>query len=739
MKWKFLNKTAAAVMSLLGINKIPMNGDASATEFSADQRKELEAKLGTEKTQKIIDAFDSELKALNDSDTDLSAIDAELEALLAENPDLGAAPSDDDDEDDDDAEDDADDDDEADSKKPKATSNRLSAISRKLGAIQKGLNAQKRTIAALMDKPEEEVKTQTTTAVRTNILKHSATHLFGMQQEYMAFEGRPWNERMRDSSAQTTDFNKDGYIPLLAKDAEHFVRQNPEVLTSLIGELVGLPAGWDYLSGVLDQIAEGGIIPGEIVQGNAKGWNPKNKFKIASEIGRVFEKKIDITFSGYELKKIENTWIRGYNKDGSHPWKMHFIYTLLRELVKQQFLDDRNAQVNGIFVRFPDDVPGAAVNSQDGLLYLFHKYRDIEKKYRAYHLGVITEENIVDKFDELVKSIPELERKAEGLEIGCTEVMQGWYRKRAGDAYQLMMNTDEGRTVYAKDHLLNYPNIKIVSPIDMVNTQFVYITKSKNIQVMEYLPGEKNQFTFTMDKRDVNIFTDYRLGIRLKFVGMKLGAGETKNFEKQMVWSNEAPIFPADVYVPNFDDTTSILKVTYPVIKIDENYKTHITAIEGAVPGQVIKIIGDSRMSAARNLVKNDSINIESNYALNTDGYILLYKNADGTFKELKRTTEADATPADKIIFNTEILDVANGSVFYFDGSVAETLENIINGVEGKTIKIFGKNATETLTVEASNPLFNVTADVVLKAVTDFVELINVGGVYFEVNKQTTA
>lgn len=736
MKFKLFAKSAALVMGLLGLSKIPLNAEESATDFTDQQKKDLQTKLGAETSEKLIEAFDKELKAANDGNADLSVIDAELAAFLAQNPDVvpEAAEEDPEEEDPDDDED-SDDDDKK--KKPKATAT-IEGLSRKVGALTKGFSEQKKTIAALMDKPEEEVATQTTTAVRTQTLKHSATHLFGISQEYLAFEGRPWNERMRDSSAQTTDFNKDGIIPLLAKDAEHFVRQNPEVLTSLIGELVGLPAGWDYLSGVLDQIAEGGIIPGEIVQGNAKGWNPKNQFKIVSEIGQVFEKKIDITFSGYELKKIENTWIRGYNKEGSHPWKMHFIYTLLKELVKQQFVDDRNAQINGIYVKFPEDIPGAAVNSQNGLLYLFHKYRDIEKKYRAYHLGVFTEENIVDKMDELVKSMPELERKAEGLEIGMSDVLQGWYRKRAGDAYQLMMNTDEGRTVYAKDHLLNYPNIKIVSPIDMVNTQFVYITKSKNIQVMEYLPGEKSQFTFTMEKRDVNIFTDYRLGIRLKFVGVKLGAGETKNFEKQMVWSNEAPIFPAEVSVPNFDDTTGILKVVYPVLKVDKKFNTNITEIDGVVPGQVIKIIGNVGLTAARILTKNTSIAINTNYALNTDGYILLYKNADGTFKELKRTTVADSTPADKITFDSEILDVANGSVFYFDGAAAETLDNIINGVEGKTIKIFGKNATETLTVVATNPLFSVAANVVLKAATDYIELINIGGVYFEVNKQVT-
>src|SRR5690606_19924878 len=281
-------------------------------------------------------------------------------------------------------------------------------------------------------------------------------------------------------------------------------------------------------------------------------------------------------------------------------------------------------------------------------LYNFFRYRDVLKKYRPVHLGEITQENIVDKVKQLIESIPELERRAPGLELGLTETMLGWYRERGGIIYQLQKSTDEGTKVYSKDHPIDYPNIKFQPIVDMTKTQFMYITQSKNIQEMSYRREERNAFTFTMDKRDINIFADYKEGIRLKQVGVKLGEGETQDFERQMVYSNEAPIFDASVSVPAFDDTTGILKLAYPTVVIDEDFKTNITAIENAVPGQVIKIIGNSRLAPARNLVKNTSINIASNYALNTDGYILLYVNADGTFKELKRTTTAETSAAEK-------------------------------------------------------------------------------------------
>lgn len=729
MKWKFLAKTAALIVGLLGIDKIPVNAEETATDFTADQKKLMETKFGAEKAEQMIEAFDKELKAMNNADADLAAIDAELKAFVAANPDAASKS-----EDEDDDEDEEEEEEETDPKeKPKAKG----SIATTVAALVKGFSAQKKTIETLMDAEEIDVKTLTTTAVRTNTLKHSATHLFATNKTFFAFENRPWNERLRDSSAKVTDFNNDSYIPTLVDDAKHFVLDYPEALQSLMTDLRMLPAEWDSITGVLDRVASGNIITGEIVQGRAKGWAPKNKFKISTEEGKVFAKKIDITFSGYELQQIENTWIRSYNKEGSHPWKMSFIYFLLGEILKRQALDDRNAMINGIFVQTPEDREGAAVNSQDGLLYGFYKYRDVLKKYRPYHLGDITPENIVEKVKELIESIPETERRQAGLELGLTDTLLGWYRERAGLVYHLQRSTDEGKQIYSKDHPIDYPNIKFQPVVDMTKTKFMYITLSKNIQEMSYRREEKKAFTFTMDKRDINIFTDYKEGIRLKQVGVKLGAGETKDFERQMVWSNEAPIFDTSVSVPSFDDGTGILKITYPVIRIDQQYLTDISEIEGEVfiPGQVIKIYGTSKLSAARKLVKSTKINIDSDYALNTDGYILLYVNADGTVKELKRTIVADATPSDKIKFTLDVLDVANGSEFYYDGTEAETLTDIINGVPGKSIKIYGKSVDDSFTVSSIAGKVSVTGNIALTAPAHFVELINVEGIWFEVNK----
>lgn len=719
MKFKFLAKTIGLITAFLNMKDVPINAEEQRSDFSEEQKQKLTEKLGAEKTEEIIDAIDTEIKMMYENNLDLKAINDEMAALVAEHAQKEDLEEDDDDDDDEEEED-----------KPNqsATDN--------LGAIKALLKKQEDMISALLQTPEEDVKPKQT-LMKTNKIEHSATHLFASGKSYDAFENRPWNARLRDMSAKATNFKDNAHIPTLIEDMEHFILEHPEALTSLVAEMRGLPAEWDHKSGVLDMVSEAGIIAGEIVQGRSKGWNAKNKFKIAAEVGKVFRKKIDIELSGYELQEIENTWIRSYNDVGSHPYKMKFVYRLMEELVKQQFLDDRKAQINGIYVETPegDDFTGMAVNSQNGLLYLFYQYRDVQKKYRAFSLGKPTKENIVDYVKNMIESMPETDRNEDGLELGLSYEKLQWYRERAGLLYQHMASTDEGKLMYKKNYPIDYPNIIFQPILDMTKTDFMYITKSKNIQTMDYRPEEKNFFTFEFLKRNLYIFADYRLGIRIKQVGVKINDGNGWDFERQMVWSNDVPIFDEGISVPAFDDGTGILNITYPSVKIDEKFNTNISAIEGAVPGQVIKITGNSKLSAARNLVKNTNIVIDTNYALNTDGYILLYVQPDGKFKELTRTTSAPTPVEEKITFSGDVFDASEGSSFYFDGEENTTLSAIIGGVSGKTIKVFGTDTEEVaLTVSATEEI-KVNSSATLDTAEKFVELIFVNGVWYETSR----
>lgn len=398
--------------------------------------------------------------------------------------------------------------------------------------------------------------------------------------------------------------------------------------------------------------------------------------------------------------------------------------------------DDTNAQINGIHVENPggDGKPGRAVNSQNGLLYLYHYYRDIENKYRPFKIGRPTKENIVDYIKQMIEAIPELERRAPGLELQLSATLLGWYRERAGLLYKHNYNSDTGSYEYKENYVIDYPNIKFQPIPNMTNTEFMAITASLNVEIMEYETSEKGRFTFSFFRRDIDVFADYRLGIRLIFVGTKLAEGDPREFEVQKVWSNDVPIFPADVSAPVYDDTTGILKLTYPAVKVDEDWKTDIKAIEGAKAGQIVKIYGNKSLAGDKKVKKVGKLALTGDYALNTDGVLTLLALTDGTFKEISRTTEAPVVNVVKE-FAEDVLDITGASQFAYKGEAAATLKEILNGNEGNQIKIFGNDTADADLTIAPNDSIKVEAPVVLKASTHFIELINVGGQWFELNK----
>lgn len=716
MNWKFLAKTALMISAFLGIEKIPIDAQTNQVAFTDDQNAKLKAELGEDYLDKIKAGFNQEIKALAENNLDMISIKHELDALVLE-ANLSAEEL-------------------ANLPKDKSGNPTLDAQIKAISEKQKELNT---TLEKLVS---EGIGNQPLTVIKGGMnnmnTQHSATHLFGSTKAYDAFEKRNWNARLAGQSIKATDFNTNGTIPLLQSDLEHFVEENTGLLTSMFNDFAELPAQWSRRTGVLDRVSDGYIIPAEIVQGRKKGWSPKNDFKIASEEGRVYRKKIDVTFDGYELQKIENTWIRTYNKaDGSHPWKTSFIGFLLAELIKQQQLDDRRAQINGIYVESPegDGNPGAAVNSQNGLRFLWHFHKNVKQNYRPFDMGTPTDANIVDYINEMIERIPEVDRNESGMEIQLSSRWLQAYLKKAGELYPKLFSTDQGVMKYQLNSPIDYPNFIFQELKDQTKTDFIGITKSANIQILDYDTSEKGRFTVTNEKRDTHIFADYRLGIRIMFVGTKLEAGDKREFELQKVWSNNVPVFGDETVIPAFDDTTGILKITYPKVKVDEAWKTNITSITGATKGSVVKIVGNTGLIATKNVVQNSNLLLASNFDLQSGGTLTLFVQEDGKLKELSRTTEPEVAATTDIDFEDDVLDVIGGNVFRFVGVADTTITSIVNGVEGKVITIYGTDAAGIeLTINTIGNIVTASSCVMAAAI-DYIKLVYVDGKWRETDR----
>ena len=708
-------KTVGFLVALFGTTELPVNAEKKEMELTPEQEAAAKKALG-EKYEEVRAAINDELKEMAEHNFDLKAIEDELaaarQALALEE--------------------------EEESGKPKAERD-SKTIAAQIEELRKEYDTKFKALA------NEGVGDQGKVIPMNGkqMKNHSATHLFASTEAYNAFEGRSWNQKAAGLiTAGVSNFNDKVDIPLLQGDIEHFVRNNPKVIESIFDDFETLPKDWATQSGIIDRVVNGLIAPSEITQGDNGGWNPKGEVVIETEEGRVYDKKIDISLTGEKLKQIEKSWLTFMNgNDGSHPWKTTFVGFLLGEYFKQAVLDSRIAMVNGIFVKTPKNLTGLNVNSQNGIRSLWYYYRDIEKKYKAFDIGEPTKENIVDYVKTMIEMIPLHKRNQQGWEIQMSTDMLLWYKERAGEFYALHYATDQGKSNYNGISPLNYPNFKFQPLVDQTDTLFIGITKSKNVETLYFRENEKGEFTVTRDKRDTNLFADFKEGIRFVQVGRKYTEGEPKEFEFQMVYSNSVPIFSSETRIPLFDpkSTTIAFKFPYfyPHLEIVQNdYGQDITDITGVVPGQIVTITGLSTLAAARKVKNNAKLLLGSDFELNTGGTLTLIVQDDLKLKKLSATT-GPAAPAetDKTFTGTSI-DVKGASVFRYTGGADATLATILNGVDGKQITIYGTDAVDVDFTVADVPgLIEVASNAVLGTATDNIVLTRVNGVWYETSR----
>lgn len=730
-----LAKTVAYVTQLLGIEKIPQKD--GKVNFTDEQRAKLSDSLGSKLTEDMIAAIEKEIATISkNSKEDLEAAKKEILAVMEE---AGFT------------EEEKEEVLNAGSTEELNVNEKLKAMHSNIIQLKSSLAEQEKTIKKLIAEPETEAQNIIQMAVNQKF-KHSATHLFGSANSYDAFADRPWNERFRDGG-QATDFASDIHAPILKGDLQNFIRLNPGAIDSLFDDFDELPSDWDEINGIADQYATASVLPSSLLQGRSKGWNPKGKIKIATEQLKVYAKKIDIELNGQDLQKLENTWIAAVKDlDGSHPWKMSFIFWVVAELAKKAKVDERQAMINGIYVQTPDgdEFTGDHLSSQNGLRWFWWYHANITKKYTPFAVGAPTELGFTDYIRMLIEMIPENERKESGWEIQLSQKWMKAYQKDAGELYKLTFKDDLGKQEYPLTHPIDYPNFKFQPIKDMTNTDFIGFIHSKNVVKLNFRPAEKTALTLTHEKRNTLLFGDYKSGIGIGTVGMKANDNEPADFTKQLIYSNDQPIFEPDRKIVVWDDESGILKLNYTTVKVQEDWKTDITNIaplEDDMPfnidlkGQVIKIVGDTKL-ANNKYVKNNAnllLTGSADFDLKSGGTLTLFARPDGKFVELSRTSQPDNPNTAEVDFTDEgVIDANEGVQFNYvaANSETDTLGEILNGVDGKIITITKTLATTgELTIATVSGKISVATTAVLDSQNDTISFVKSGGMWYEISR----
>lgn len=715
MAFEKLKKTALALAVFLGLKEIPLNAEKTEVDFSAEQLEKLKAQFGDDFVGNIKTAFNKELKQMHDNNLELKAIQDEVAAMLEE-----AQLS------------------EEEKAKLTGKDGNGGDVSASLKAIKEKMNQHEQMIKALIDESVGDQGEKITTGKGGTGLKHSASHLFASNKEYDAFDGRNWNKRALNHTLGATDFTKQPTIQKLNDDMDLYFRENPDAIVSLQRDNFGLPTFWPKRTKVDDRVADASIATAEISQARKLGWLPKNKQMIQPEEGKIFPIQIDIEYVGYYLQKIEASWLNMMNKEGSQAYKMSFVKFLVSELDKKARIEDRIATIKGIYVATPDNATegGRFINRQNGLLYLLQQARDYDKKYRAFDLGIPTTVNIVDYIDNFIKRLPHEVRESSGLVFYLSDEWLRAYKRR----YNQIHGGDNDYTGYPANPK-DYPNIKFERLVDQSGTDFMFVTFDDNIEILENVPAEKSMYKFEMLLRKIYVMADYKLGIRLKHIGNVVDDGDPDEFKVQTVWSNTVPVFAPDTFVPVYENGSTTLKLVHPNVYVTKDRTSTITEISNKADyaGKVVKIKGNTALAASLNVVHGATklaLTGNANFDLKSGGTLTLFVPADGGVPfEISRTTAPETTPVEDVTFDTGVIDANEGSVFKFNGGVDTAITEIVNGVPGKTIAIYGTDTVDIEVTLSSTGNIVVASAATLASSADYIELTLIDGVWTETKR----
>ncbi|WP_407402239.1 hypothetical protein [Chryseobacterium sp.] len=717
----------AAVLSfvygLMGWDSLPKGEDGKL-----DIKPEEEATLKTKLTGKNYDAFQKVAnEILAEEAGTISADEAEaakVNDLLASVLKGNAG----DDDDDDNA-----------PATPEATAKKVVAkVQQQQGVIQ-----------ALMDTPETE-------STMKNVIKSalfgtalvasisSPTHLFGANAEastkLFEFEGRNWNMKAAGKSAAKTDFTDVSTITRLNQDLVEYQIQNPSFIRDLYVDNYGLPAFWPKRFGVIDMVQDVVMDIANVTQGRKPDWTPGFEMKLDAKKRRIYRIQIDLEFEGYQLQELESSWLASiYNMDGSSPYKYSFVAFLISKINEKARQEDREAAIKGIFAPNPAGIKmkGHYLNGQSGVLHQLFIARDVLKEITPYasKVGRFSTANAYSYTKGFIESMPLGARNKPNMKLYTAPsnivVIKDDYKK-----INSLNNDYSGNELKYID---GYPNIEFVGLEDLEGTNVMFITDDQNIEILEYLPEEKNKYRFEYLKRKSFVQADYRTGCGIVFTGFPdLPANSNYRGVAQFVWINDEPLFPDTTLVPLFGKPMSgAVTLNYNKLYVHPELISDVTKLQGLPAGMVVKIIGDVNMQTTSKILKSTAgnagnLSLTANFDPKTMYSLTMVVQSDGTYKEVARNETFPTNTAKIVEFKEAVIDASEGHTQKFSGDEATTLTEIVEGNEGTELKILGSaNALSVAAISGHIVLSGVTA--VLNSDAKYITLKNFEGVWYEI------
>lgn len=593
----------------------------------------------------------------------------------------------------------------------KALEDQVKKLTGKVAKLEASQKKSTQTIIKLGGSSEEDVIPSPVDG--KTVLTHSKTHLFATNNSFDAFTDRPWNQRAAKGATISGEYTKVD-IAKVNEDLGAYYRENKTAMISFLRVKNRLPAFWNTVSNVQDEIVYSKAFTGEVTQARKKKWLPKGNFEFQPEIAKVFPIQIDLEIQGYELQSMETSWLNHLDmvsKDGSKAYKMSFVAFMAAEFLKKAAEEDQIGHIRGVHIPTADDatVAGMAIYKQSGLM---KKIIEAKKRrvFKPYSLGVPTLENIVDYIDRFVMTVPEYWRDMPGMVFYMSNYWVEKYYKRRKLEDGVMPTYDPNKSTVER-----HENIRLVGLPFTNDSGFMFMTTDDNISFLENIPNEKNLLEIETAKRVISLIGDYKIGIHVWAFGYEYPVGQEVKDDKQIFFSNDVEIL-SDLYV-NVD-----VDVTTPSVKYHTSLKTgvntqatSITDILDASVGDFIYIKGNTGANPST-IANAGKFDLEANITLDENTLILLYKRGTDDFVEIERW---DTSLSNTVFLAADAttVDADKGKHFVTAANtVATAITDILNAVDGDVYVLEGGSDANATTIAQSGKFSRISAAMTLGA-----------------------
>ncbi len=520
--------------------------------------------------EKYKEVFETELlddfNAYNDMQTKAKAYDEVLSALASDNED--------------------DDDDTDNTTEDKTNKVDLKVVvndlKKKNSEHEQKIKDQQDTIDKLGKQVEPDNPGIANVKIRVTGMKHSSTHLFGIEHDFYSLDKR-WNKVMaKPKIAIQSEFDEEEVFPKFQAEVrkygksiakrmqqlhelgllvpnkkgaldvdygdltnaglgEQFIVMRQDALIARILTLPNIYGIFPRRFGIQDRELITNAFFGEFSQAYQAGEVWKGSMDLQPELGYVDDAMFKTLFEN--MKWLERQYIGYLNREGSDPIKWSMIEWTILNIATVLTMEQYERRILGIYVKPIASQPGHYLHASTGFIYTLMRYIHEYKLLPFSNAGFAGYDNVDTNFVDMAISFYETikENVPNFRETEYTMMLNEnhryWFKSQVRAKYGLQTDFDG-----PIDNKVPDTNLSITWVPNMKQLKFVVVTKPGNFQALENLPGEMFNIKFDPEMESVKSWSVWKEGFSASWIGKQfnsLSALTTNAYKLQEVFCNK--------------------------------------------------------------------------------------------------------------------------------------------------------------------------------------------------------